>query len=369
MPWRIADPDKRIHFSASQAAYRFSRFSRAYKTRLLSGAQDLQKFCLVDAGGIKLKTLLSQPRIADRVLAQYVINRHLENKGGTLSLVKHAVLACQHLMPQLRGRLATAWENVRVWEEQRKTRLRPPIPVPIWAFMTGLARGHALVSSSQKKRHEWNMVALLLELGVLCLLRPGELFRLRGTDFALPGDFSLSQHHAAVRIVSPKNRRQFGEEQFVALQNPNTIAWLRHTGLVGSDDLLWAGSANRFSKLFKQLASELWLEDCNFTPGSLRPGGATMMYGRGLSISQLRFAGRWTAEKSLEHYIQQAMATQILNRLKPAVVDRLGKIGPLCLQVVLHQSLRLPAAVLPKIKKGDSSSVVLWCSRYAELAC
>jgi hypothetical protein len=48
-----------------------------------------------------------------------------------------------------------------------------------------------------------------------------------------------------------------------------------------------------------------------------------MLYGRGLSISQLRFAGRWTAGKSLEHYIQQAMATQILNKLSSETISRL----------------------------------------------
>ena len=58
-------------------------------------------------------------------------------------------------------------------------------------------------------------------------LPPGELLKLRGTDFAMPGSFTLSYSHAAVRIVSPKNRQQFGEQHFVNRYNPNAIERLR----------------------------------------------------------------------------------------------------------------------------------------------
>lgn len=360
---------KGFSLAPSQAFFRFTRFSKAYRSRLLGGLQDVQHFCRQECGGLQLRTLLTHPRVADRVLARYVINRHSDNRKYTLSLVKHGLLGCQHLMPTLRGKLSTAWENLRVWEEKRRTKLRPPLPVPIWCFMVGLARGHSKVSSSERQKRDWNRVALLLELGLLCLLRPGELFRLKGSDFALPGDFSLSQNHAAIRIISPKNRRQFGDEQFVTLKNPNTMAWLRDTGIIGSELPLWHSTAHRFTKLFKQLVTELGLQDCNFTPGSLRPGGATMLYGRGWSIGQLRFAGRWTAEKSLEHYIQQAMATQILNRLDVAVVERLQRLGPLCLKLILHPSLLLRNILLPKIVKRDGPALIKWCTCYGELAC
>lgn len=368
MPRRTRTED-RFRFSASQAAFRFSRFPKAYRSRLLSGIQDLQRYCFQEGGGIKLKNLLTSPRLTDRTLARYVVSRHLDNRGSTLSLVKHAVLGCQHLVPQLRGKLVTTWENVRVWEEKRRTKLRPPLPLPIWVFMTGLSRAHSIVAGSENRQKEWMTVALFLELGLLCLLRPGELLRLKGADFALPGDFSLSQNHAAVRIVSPKNRRQFGDEQFVALQNPNTIAWLRQSGIMGKDVLLWTATASRFSRFFKQLTFELGVQDCGFTPGSLRPGGATMLYGRGWNISQLRFAGRWTAEKSLEHYIQQAMATQILNRLQQPTVDRLKRLGPLCLRLVVHDACSPLSVSLPKVRKDDGLSIVQWCNSYAELTC
>ena len=46
-----------------------------------------------------------------------------------------------------------------------------------------------------------------------------------------------------------------------------------------------------------------------------------MLFGQGVGISVLRFIGRWSAERSLEHYIQQAMATQIVNRLDATAIS------------------------------------------------
>ena len=52
--------------------------------------------------------------------------------------------------------------------------------------MTGLARGHGKVAHSRGERDERFLFAVLLELGFLCLLRPGELFRLKHSDFCIP---------------------------------------------------------------------------------------------------------------------------------------------------------------------------------------
>ena len=220
----------------SAVFFRLSRFSPEYRSRLLAGLSDLQDFASKEYAR-PLKLFLKKVRTADRFLGQYVLDRRASSKGGALSLVKHALLGCQHLVPRLRGNISSAWENLKVWEEQRTGRLRPPVPVSIWGFMTGLARGHGKVAHSRGERDERFLFAVLLELGFLCLLRPGELFRLKHSDFAFPGMFFLSQAHAAVRVVSPKNRRHLGAEQFVALKNPNSIAWLRRLLVENSSQL------------------------------------------------------------------------------------------------------------------------------------
>ena len=357
----------RLCSTADQAFHRFSRFSKEYRSRLLAGLSDLQAFFRQD-GLFELRDVLKKPKLADTELARYVLARHNEPNGVSRSVVKHALLGAQHLVPRLRGKLSTAWENMRVWEEKRISNLRPPLPVPIWSLMLGLARAHAKTTGSFKMRRLWLLFGLLLDLGLLCLLRPGELMKLCWEDFALPDSFTLGQRHAAVRIISPKNRRQFGAQQFVALKNPSVVAWIACLKTSNQKDAVWSSSSHQFSKMFKQLLLELGLESCRFTPGSLRPGGATHLFGCGVPVSTLRFLGRWTAEKSLEHYIQQAMATQIMNSLSEETANRLKKLAAHCLEHVLHESCRHLLAILPK--KGSSSGqvVVSWCSQYAELA-
>lgn len=351
----------------SSVLFRLSRFSDAYRSRLLNGMVNLQHYC-EKSWNVKLDLVLRRAKVADKVLSQFVLTRHEELGAKGLSLVKHAILGCQHVVPSLRNQLAVTWANVKVWEEKRQTKLRPPLPVAIWLLMVGLARAHGLVASSVQQKCEWGAFSCLLEVGLLCLLRPGELLRITTRDISLPENLSLSQGQAAIRIESPKNRRQFGNFQFVSLKNPSTIARLRDlVAAAGDRQSLWPGPPSRFSRLFKQITSELKLEDCKFTPGSLRPGGATFLFGEGTPINVLRFLGRWTAEKSLEHYIQHAMSTKILNQLNSDTTRRLNKLAFHCLCLVVHPSISFPAPCVRSGHKIGQAVTVAWCLQYAKL--
>ena len=75
--------------------------------------------------------------------------------------------------------------------------------------------------------------------------------------------------------------------------------------------------------------------------------------------------GRWTVEKSLEHYIQLAMSTQIMNRLSSPVISRLKRIAPLCLEFVVPADF-VEKLRLSEVAESSSSSVITdWCARYA----
>jgi len=233
--------------------------------------------------------------------------------------------------------------------------------------MIGLARAHATVVSLAEEKLQWRIFATLLQVGLLCMFRPGELLKLHHSDISLPGDFTFSQPFAAVRVASPKNRRQFGVEQFVLLCNPCTILWLREILKDRLDLPIWKYKPVVFSRLFKSLCYELKIASCRFTPASLRPGGATMYYSRGIPISTLRFMGRWTVEKSLEHYIQLAMSAQIMNKLTPSVISRLKRLSPLCLSLVVPSDGYAYLAPLTAEEQKSSAAIASWCSRYAAL--
>lgn len=348
--------------------FRLSRFSQAYRQRLIDGIGDLHRFCVLKFG-IGLTKVTLRAKTADRVVAEYVMCRFGEKKGTKLSLVKHALLGVQHTFPHLRGHLNVSWANLKTWEEQRLAKLRPPLPVPLWLLAIGLARAHSKIDNSRTQSERWLIFSILLEIGLLCMLRPGELQKLTHADVAMPGTFVMSKAHAALKITSPKNRRQFGEFQFVLLRRPNAISWLAKIHQEGSDKPIWNGSSREFSDKFRQMMKELGLSGLGFTPGSLRAGGATMFFNRNTPISSLRFMGRWAAEKSLEHYIQLAMSTQIMNRLTPSVITRLQKLSPLCLSHVRSCSLHVGQVIEPPPAKGASPrDIVHWCDRYTELA-
>ena len=99
----------------------------------------------------KLSHIVRNPQTTDHCLAAYVIDRHGEKHKKQLTLVKHGLLCCQHVYPRLRGQLQTAWGNLKTWEEERVSRLRPPLPVPIWLNAVGLAIEHMLAWNHRKR--------------------------------------------------------------------------------------------------------------------------------------------------------------------------------------------------------------------------
>ena len=92
-----------------------------------------------------------------------------------------------------------------------------------------------------------------------------------------------------------------------------------------------------------------------------------MYYSRGVPISTLRFMGRWTVEKSLEHYIQLAMSAQTMNKLTPSVISRLKRLSPLCLSLVVPSDGHAYLAPLTAEEQKSSAASASWCSRYAAL--
>lgn len=85
---------------SSPVLFRFSRFSKAYRARLLLGLKDLQSFCRHEVGR-SLSHVIGNADVADRVLGNYVMQRHNNTSGKSLSLVKHALLGCQHVRPSV----------------------------------------------------------------------------------------------------------------------------------------------------------------------------------------------------------------------------------------------------------------------------
>ena len=319
--------------AVSGAEIRLSSYSVAYRCRLARACRAFVQF-LRRSRRLSLVSLLSQPPLLDECLHQFVEVQHATRHRGSLWLAKHAVLACQALQPRLRGQLVETWTTLKAWEESRISRLRPPLPVGIWVILVGLARAKGL-SKRGVARTQWWTFAVLLEIGFLCLLRPGELFKLTFADVSLPGSITMNAGAAAIRLCRPKNHRQMGHQQFVLLRNPNASRWLSLLcGERAGPEPIWGYGQVRFRSMLNGLLAELQLQSCKFGLSSLRPGGATYLFQAGVPVSTLRFLGRWSVERSLNHYLQEAVAFQLVARLQPSAQALLRSALPLALSVL-----------------------------------
>jgi hypothetical protein len=154
---------------------------------------------------------------------------------------------------------------------------------------------------------QWLALGVMIRLGFFGLLRPTELRSLRRRDLALPSDICLgSAGQLVVAIAKPKTAKHFGKTQFVVIDEVCCIAWAEVAfASLMPDEKLFPGSDLVFDSLFWELLVYLEISGMGFTLASLRAGGATFFYRAGYAIEWLRFRGRWKAQSTLEHYIQE----------------------------------------------------------------
>ena len=83
---------------------------------------------------------------------------------------------------------------------------------------------------------------------------------------------------------------------------------------------VFPGSGRRFSYLFSAIMYKLGLEDY-YTPGCVRPGGATAEYMRSRDATKVRFLGRWKTDVILNTYLQEAVASYMAVDLPTEAIE------------------------------------------------
>lgn len=303
---------------------RWSKYSPAYRHRLLEGATSLRDH--LAANGWDWRELrTAKAHLVDQLLVDFVRQQHTRNKKHSLRVSKHAVLFMQAWRPRLRKTLHCTWQTLRAWEEQVPSKFRAPVPLPILAALVCSARERAFLECEGAHREVWLDFATLLMIGFFALLRPCELLSLAVRDVSLPNTFSLGAPFAVLRIQRAKNARQMGPQQFAEVRHPDAINWL--VWLVEKREnpsaLLWKGNPTKFRLMFRHLTQKLRIESLGLSPASLRAGGATWMLDEKVEVSRIRFSGRWANLGSLEHYLQVARAQQISVTLSSDVTELL----------------------------------------------
>ena len=65
------------------------------------------------------------------------------------------------------------------------------------------------------------------------------------------------------------------------------------------------------------------ISNMGLSPACLRAGGATWMLDENYEVSRIRFQGRWTNLRSMEHYLQTSRAQQLSLEISSRVTSHL----------------------------------------------
>jgi hypothetical protein len=300
-----------------------TRRSGTYRKALLISWNLLAAFCIHHslAGP---RDVGANPDMANRILIAFC--QDLYQNEQAIHLATNSILALQYVHRNLRGQLRAAWDSVETWSQEVDNQNRPPMPPVVLGAFCGLARLKGLQAGLRGDKalgYMYITMALWAKAAFYGLLRPYEMFALCPALICIPSTTSNLMWTIAA-IEQPKAWRALGRKQFATLRHPGISEWLRWLlPLLSKRDRFWPSTHIRFRQMMADLLKELNLSEYHFTPGSFRAGGATLWASMGIDIARLRFWGRWAAEASVAHYVQEASAYMIINQLSFSHLSKL----------------------------------------------
>jgi hypothetical protein len=175
-------------------------------------------------------------------------------------------------------------------------------------------------------------------MGFHGLLRPGEVFVAQRRDLTFADEVDsdgMIPACAVLSIQNPKTRRRGARRQHVLLSDPMLLALMRFVWRDLSPDVRLVPYSPATARLrLAQVLARLDVPCGLYTWASLRAGGASFEYLMGTPISSIKFRGRWGAEKSLEHYIQECLTFLDLGQLSAAARHRVAQTASLLPQLL-----------------------------------
>ena len=226
----------------------------------------------------------------------YMNYLYLKESGGRRQAAAELLCGLYRRFPRSRGRLLASVAALKSWTKC----------VPGKAYLP-LVWGVALVVAHQIAKHAKSVVdhyaAIAVPVAHHCLLRVGELLRLRAEDVVFNPIFSVkSAATASLRIRSAKT----GADQYVRVTDPVIVLLLRR--LIRSTqvrtDRIFRLSYSQLRLRFRQALHRLGLDTSRIVFHSLRHGGATELALRGTDLGLIALRGRWRSLKNAGHYVQ-----------------------------------------------------------------
>jgi integrase len=195
-------------------------------------------------------------------------------------------------------------------------------------------------------------------VGFDCYLRIGELLSLKVEDVAVSDDPRLGSAYRGVLLRLAQTKT--GRNQAVTLEDTAVARMLTsHVRGRTQSDSVFTVSRDSFYKLFHGACAAFGLHGLNYSPHSLRHGGATRHFLLKRPISDIQFRGRWSNSKSVRTYIQSGRALLLLTRVPSAVFDVAADCARLFEPLLSH----LRRTSLSSSSSNSASAVTLRAGR------
>ena len=275
-----------------------------------------------------LSTVVGRPTVDELIemqarpvvgwLEQFVEQKYAE--GELRSNVVDSILGLLKEAWWLRQSLTPIWRLLGNWQLREPMECRRPMPPLVLMAMLTVAL-------------TWGMPRFAVGLWTAFhgLLRPGELFSMvRGcVIFCSALGFSGEQSAGAILTIPFPKTRKYGprRQHVMVLDRQLTSAMEIVFGHLDPAETLLpytdATARSRFAKILERIGIPGHL----YSWASLRAGGATFDYLMGTPVAAIKFRGRWAAEKTLEHYIQECAGALDISALPPLVQRRCAALA------------------------------------------
>jgi integrase len=276
----------------------------------------------------------------DRCVEDYICDLFLFYLGRNRQLAVNTVYGLYMQQPVLRDRLKGSEGLLRGWQRAAPSVQHPPLT---WPITVAIARTMAA--------NGYPVCALATLVAFDGLLRVGELVSVRVSDVSLPHDSRRGSSSATLRTSSssstssthPSLRRsssafirlghaKTGTNQTAEISNPDIISLLQRYvdsgcgSQRGSSSRLFSlpssSPADYYRSVLRSACHALDIGEFNFTPHSLRHGGATHAHMHmGETIEHVLYRGRWQSNSSARVYLQQGAAALITTQLSQRAQD------------------------------------------------
>lgn len=243
---------------------------------------------------------LTSPLLLDELVSKYI--SYCYSNGVVLSVAVNTICGIQHYYPTLKHGLVVSKKAVAGWTRINAVgkQERPPLTLELTT----------VIAASMAKSGYFNAgVATLLAFD--CYLRIGELIGLKISDVALTGSvvFGSAYTGTGVRLAKTKT----GINQFVMIRSATVVTLLKLViGTRTGNEYVFQLTSKQYRDLFHRIIGGLGLSGAGFVPHSLRHGGATTDFMKGLTIETILHRGRWAVSASARTYIHSGQALLLM---------------------------------------------------------